>query len=160
MKKCHHLLVLEGALFRRKLGLLLEFLLLCFGGAYSHYFFPFGLETLGSVSSFVVDPSFVLRHRGLKLLSRFLSYLSLFNKHFPDMSFDSSHMNFHLIEEVLHVCLEQHRQGHACRAHKREVMKPFYVISYELSSFLDCLEEFVHSHISIILLESRKKLGF
>ena len=48
----------------------------------------------------------------------------------------------------------------ACKVHKRKIVKSLYVISYGLPYFLDCLEEFVHGHLGIIFVESRKKSGF
>jgi len=51
-------------------------------------------------------------------------------------------------------------QRHACKAHKRKVAKPLYVIPYRFSSFLECRKECVHGHLGIILVESGKESGF
>ena len=76
MKDCHYLLIFEGVLFRRKLELLIvtgvaPFLLWRSFPRQLDYrgFLPLGLGGLSCVSSLVVDPPFVLRRRGLKLLS-------------------------------------------------------------------------------------------
>ena len=39
-------------------------------------------------------------------------------------------------------------------------MKPLYVVSYRLFSFLDCREEFIHGHFGIILIESGEEPSF
>ena len=67
---------------------------------------------------------------------------------------------YHIVEEVMLTCLKQYRQRHACRAHKRKVVEPLYVIPYRFSSFLDCREEFVHGHRGIIFVKSGEELGF
>ena len=76
------------------------------------------------------------------------------------MGFDSSHTNFHSVEEVVTACLKQHEQRHTYEANEREIVDPLNVFSYGFSSFLNRREELVHSHLNVILIESRKKLGF
>ena len=43
---------------------------------------------------------------------------------------------------------------------KGEIVEPLNVFSYEFSSFLDHQEELVHSHLVVILIESREEPGF
>ena len=105
--------------------------------------------------AFAVDSPPAFGSRGLKLFSQFLSYLSLLDKFLPCMGFDSSHSNFHLVEEVMSACLEQHGQRHSCRAHERKVWEHLYIVSYRFSPFLDSGEELVLDHLSIILIELR-----
>ena len=56
--------------------------------------------------------------------------------------------------------LEQHGQRHAYRAHEKKIAKALNVVPYRFSSFLNRLEELVHGHLSVILIESRKEPGF
>ena len=96
----------------------------------------------------------------VQLLSWFLSYLCLFDKLLPCMGFDSSHTYFHYVEKIMLVCLEYYGQWHASGAHKRKVAEPFNIFQHGFSSFLDCQEELVYSHLGVILVESREKPGF
>ena len=68
-------------------------------------------------------------------------------------------MNFHFIEEVVPTCLKQHGEG-ILAGHMRKIMEPLNVFSYGFFSFLDRQEELVDGHLSIVLVESRKKPGF
>ena len=136
MEDGHHLFISEGILSRQKLKFLIivgttPFLLWwsiprqldC------HRFFPFGLGRLGCITSLGIDPPLVLGHWGLKLFSWFLACLCLFKKVLPSMRFDSSHMNFYSVEELVSARLKQHGQGHASRAHKGEIAEPFNVFA-------------------------------
>jgi len=88
--------------------------LFCFGGASPdnstamERIFPFGLGRLSGISPLVVDTPLVLGHWGLKFLSRFLGYLSLFNKLFSHMVFENSHTNIHPVEEVVSARMKRH----------------------------------------------------
>ena len=73
---------------------------------------------------------------------------------------NGSHTNFYLVEEVVPTCLKQHRQGHACGAHEREIAKLLNVFLHRFSSFLDYREKLIHGHLSVILVKSRKEPGF
>jgi len=42
----------------------------------------------------------------------------------------------------------------------REIAEFLNVFSHGFSSFLDCREELIHGHLSVILVESRKELSF
>jgi len=46
------------------------------------------------------------------------------------------------------------------RAHKRKVVEPLNVFPHRFSSFLDRRDELVHSHLGVILIESREEPGF
>ena len=96
-------------------------------------------------------------NRWFKLLRRFLSYFSLFNKILPGVGLNDSHANFHFVEKFVPT---QHGQRHVCRAQKTKIAEPLYIVSYRFSSFLDYQEEFVYGNLSIILVESGEKLGF
>jgi len=76
------------------------------------------------------------------------------------VSLGDSHANFHLVEKVMPTCLKQYRQRHVCRAQKRKIAEPLYVVHHGLSSFLNRGEEFVHCHFGVILIESGEESSF
>jgi len=76
------------------------------------------------------------------------------------MGFDSSHTNFHSIEEVVLTCLKQHEQRHACGAQEREIMESLNILRHRFSSLLDHCKELVHCYLDIILVEWEEKPSF
>ena len=60
----------------------------------------------------------------------------------------------------MHAYLKQHEQRQACRAHKRKIVKPLYVIHYRFFFFLDRREEFVQGNLGIIVINLGEELSF
>jgi len=69
-------------------------------------------------------------------------------------------MNFHHVEKVMPTCLEQQGQRHACKAHKRNIMEPLYVVPYRFFSFLDHLEELIHHQLEFIFIKLKEEPSF
>ena len=121
VKDYHHMLIFERVLSLR---------FLIFG-----YFRcqNIGIRRFNLIMTFVVGSP---NGGGLKFFSRFLNYLS-----FLCVGLDDHHSNFHLVEEVMPACLEQHGQRHTCRTHEKKVVEPLYIVPDIFSSSLDRQEE-------------------